>query len=355
MTRGSLVIAAWRLTAAALLSLAVAASGCSNDAADTAMRPTPVRVAPVETASVEPAIRAVGVLATADEVRLSFKAGGVVAAIHVEQGARLRKGQLLATLMQDEVGAALAQTRALAAKSDRDLERGRALVADEVATREQLENLVTAHDVAHASLRAAEFNARYSRIEAPGDGILLRRLAEPGELVAAGQPVLVAGLTAGGWIVRASLADRDIVRIVQGASATITIDAFPGRRFPGAVTELGSAADPMSGTYEVQLAVDPQGARFLSGMVAKVAFEAAIADEQPVLPVSALLEADGTEAVVYVVAPGEHVARRVAVRIGRLVGERVEVLGGLVGGEQVVTEGAAYLRDGQLVRVIGAG
>lgn len=355
MTRNRLGIAARRLAAAALWSLVVANSGCGNDSANTATRPTPVRVAPVETASMEPAIRAVGVLATADEVRLSFKAGGIVAAVYVEQGARLRKGQLLATLMQDEVGAAVAQTRALAAKSDRDLERGEALVADEVATREQLENLMTARDVAHATLRAAEFNARFSRIDAPGDGVLLRRLAEPGELVAAGQPVLVAGLTGGGWIVRASLADRDIVRIAYGTGATIAIDAFPGRRFVGAVTELSSAADPMNGTYEVQLAVDPQGARFLSGMVAKVEFDASIAAELPVLPVSALLEADGAEAVVYVVAPGEDVARRVAVRIGRLVGDRVEVLGGLVGGEHVVTEGAAYLRDGQLVRVLGTG
>ena len=353
MTRIPLVAMARPLAVAVVLSLA--AAGCGNGVQDEAVRATPVRVAPVETAPLDPAIRAVGLLATANEVRLSFKAGGIVAAIHVEQGARLLKGQVLATLMQDEVSAAVAQARALADKADRDLERGQALLADEVATLEQLENLVTARDVAHATLRAAAFNARFSRIEAPGDGILLRRLAEPGELVAAGQPVLVAGLTGGGWIVRASLADRDIVKIAPGTRATITVDAFPGRRFDGAVTELASAADPMSGTYEVQLAVDPQGARFLSGMVAKVEFEVSTSVAVPVLPVSALLEADGSVAVVYVVAPGEDVARRVAVRIGRLVGERVEVLGGLVGGEQVVTEGAAYLRDGKTVRVIGAG
>ena len=340
------------LAAIALLSLV---AGCGNGPVDDATRPTPVSVAPVETASLDPAIRAVGLLATADDVRLSFKAGGIVAAIHVEQGAHLRKGQLLATLMQEEVGAALAQARALADKADRDLERGEALLADEVATREQLENLGTARDVAHATLRAAAFNARYSRIEAPGDGVLLRRLAEPGELVGAGQPVLVAGLTGAGWIVRASLADRDIVRVAPGTGAAITVDAFPGRRFAGSVTELAAAADPMSGTYEVQLSVDPQGARFLSGMVAKVEFDVAAASTVPVLPVSALLEADGSEAVVYVVAPGEDVARRVAVQIGRLVGERVEVLGGLAGGERVVIDGAAYLRDGQPVRVLGAG
>lgn len=339
--------------AAALLSLA--AAGCGNGASPEAPRPVPVRVAPVETAPMDPAIRAVGLLGTADEVKLSFKTGGVVAAVLVEQGAGLHKGQLLATLMQDEVAAAVAQARALAAKADRDLARGRALLADEVATREQLENLMTARDVARAALRAAEFNARFSQIEAPGDGILLRRLAEPGELVAPGQPVLVAGLTGGGWIVRATLADRDIVRIAPGARASITVDAYPGRQFEGTVTEMASAADPRSGTYEVKLAVDPQDARFLSGMVAKVEFDAAAADNVPVVPVSALLEADGSAAVVYVVAPGEDVARRVAVRIGRLIGEHVEVVGGVEPGAQVVVEGAAYLRDGALVRLVGSG
>lgn len=338
-----------------LLLLAALAAGCGNGSPDAAAPPTPVRVASVETAPVEPTIRAVGWLATADEVRLSFKTGGVIAAIHVEQGAALRAGQLLALLAQDEVAAVVAQARAMADKADRDLERGQALLADEVATREQLENLTTARDVARAALRAAEFNARFSRIAAPGDGVLLRRLAEPGELVGPGQPVLVAGLTGGGWIVRAALADRDIVRIAAGASATITLDAFPGRRFHGDVTELASAADPANGTYEVQIAVAPDGARFLTGMVAKVEFEAAGAARVPVVPVSALLEADGSEATIYVIAPGEDVARRVAVRIGRLVGEHVEITGGVEPGAQVVTEGAAYLRDGAQVRLLGAG
>lgn len=345
--------AAAPLLAIALLSL-VAAS-CGNGPPPAEARRVPVRVAPVETASMDPAIRAVGLLATADEVKLSFKTGGVVAAVLVEQGARLHKGQLLATLMQDEVGAAVAHARALAGKADRDLERGRALLADEVATREQLENLETARDVARAALRAAEFNARFSRIEAPGDGILLRRLAEPGELVAPGQPVLVAGLTGGGWIVQAWLADRDVVRIAPGTHATITVDAYPGRQFDGNVTEMASAADPRSGTYEVQLAVDAQDARFLSGMVAKISFDVASAEAVPVMPVSALLEADGSAAVVYVVAPGQDVARRVAVRIGRLVGGRVEVVAGVEPGAQVVVEGAAYLRDGIPIQLAGAG
>ena len=339
-----------------LAAMALAAA-CSGETVTPAPSGTPVRTAPVEQAALRGTLRAVGMLEPANEVRLSFKAGGVIASIEVAQGQRVRQGQPLASLAQQEVAAAVAQSRALADKAERDLERGEALYADEVATREQLDDLTTARDVARAGLRAAEFNARFSRIEAPADGIVLRKLAEPNELVAAGQPVIVLGDTSGGWVVSASLSDRDIVRVRVGDVARVTLDAFPGRGFDATVSELASAADPLTGTYEMKLAIDPAGARFVQGLVAKVEMAGDPGASVTVVPVQSLLEADGSEAVVYVVATrdGALVAQRVPVRIGRLVGERVEVLEGLEGGEQVVTDGAAYLREGQSVRIAGAG
>ena len=342
---------------AAVLAAALIVACGGQDAPVPELRSKPVRVAAVEQASMRSGLRAVGTLAPADEIRLSFKTGGVVASISVEQGDRVRAGQQLAALAQQEVAASVAQAHALAEKAERDLERGRALFADEVATREQLDDLTTARDVARANLRATEFNARFSRIEAPADGIVLRKLAEPNELVSAGQPVLIVGDTSGGWIVRAALSDRDVVRVREGDVAEVSLDAFPGQDFPATVIEIASAADPMTGTYEVKLAIDPRGARFVQGLVAKVEMIDTAGSAVPVVPVNALLEADGSEAVVYVVARRDEddVAERVAVRLGRLVGDRVEVLSGLSGGEQLVTEGAAYLRDGETVRVLGAG
>jgi RND family efflux transporter MFP subunit len=297
-------------------------------------------------------LRAIGVLAPADEVRLAFKTGGVIQSIAVEQGAPVRRGQVLATLAQDEVAAAVAQARAVAEQSARDLERGKALLADEVATREQVETLETAHDVAQAQLRTALFNARHARIEAPADGIVLRKLAEPDEQVAAGQPVIVVGNTSAGWIVRASLADRDVVRVQTGDVAEVTLDAYPGRRFAARVVEIAAAADPQTGTYEMKVAVDPADARFVQGLVAKVTVADPDAGTVAVVPVSSLLEADGGLATVFVVAKGD-VARKVSVRTGRLLGERIEVLAGLDLGDRVVTEGAAWLDDNEPVRVLG--
>lgn len=339
------------LALVAMLGLAACGNGADTTAAADA---APVRVATVETASAADTLRAIGVITPADEVRLAFKTGGMIQAIDVEQGDRVRRGQLLATLADDEVAAAVAQAQAIADKSARDLERGKALLADEVATREQVEDLETAHSVAAAALRTALFNARHARIEAPGDGVVQRRLAEPDELVAAGQPVLVVGNTGGGWIVRAALSDRNVVRVRVGMTAGATLDAFPGRTFAATVTEIAAAADPQTGTYELKLAVDPQGERFVQGLVAKVVIADRDARGVPVVPVTALLEADGRAALVFVVAEGGH-ARRVPVQTGRLLGERIEIVTGLSPGDRVVTEGAAWLDDNDAVRVLDGG
>ncbi len=204
----------------AAIAAALVLAGCGNGELPVAARAAaPVRVAAVEKAPAAASLRAVGVLAPADEVRLAFKTGGVIRTIAVEQGTPVKAGQLLATLADDEVAAAVTQARAVADQAARDLDRGKALLADEVATREQVEDLTTAHQVAQAQLRSALFNARHARIEAPADGVVLRKLAEPDEQVAAGQPVLIVGNTSGGWIVRAALADRDVVRVQTGDMA----------------------------------------------------------------------------------------------------------------------------------------
>jgi multidrug efflux system membrane fusion protein len=339
-----------KLIAAAALALALAACGDGAEQPE-GQAAAPVRVATVEQAPAAESLRAVGVLAPADEVRLAFKAGGVIQSITVEQGAPVRKGQVLATLAQDEVASVVAQARAIAEQSARDLERGKALLADEVATREQVETLETAHEVAEAQLRSALFNARHARIEAPADGIVLRKLAEADEQVAAGQPVIVVGNTSAGWIVRASLADRDVVRVRAGDAAEVTLDAYPGRSFSARVVEIAAAADPQTGTYEMKVSVDPADARFVQGLVAKVTVADPAAGSVAVVPVSSLLEANGGLATVFVIAKGD-VARKVSVRTGRLLGERIEVLAGLDLGERVVTEGAAWLDDNEPVRVL---
>jgi len=337
-----------------LLLGAALLAGCGGAPTPATSEARPVTVAPTERAVLADGMRTVGLLTPKDEARLAFKLGGVIEAIRVEEGAHVKAGQVLALLQQTEVDGLVEQARQASAKAERDLARGRALYADGVATEEQLQDLTTAARVSSASLRTAEFNARYARIEAPADGVVLRKLADAHELVQAGQPVLVVGGNGRGWVVRTGLADRDVVRVRTGDSVQVRFDAWPERAFAGQITNISSAADPGTGTFAVEVRVEPGKEAFVQGLVAKVTFAPRSASDTAtiVVPVQALLEANGDQASVFVVDLAAHRARRVAVRIGRLSDERVQILDGLQAGDQVVVAGAAFLADGDVVRIV---
>jgi len=337
--------------AAPLALLVLAAAGCARTRAETPVgnEPTAVRTAAVRAERIAPPVTATGVLAPKEEVALSFKVGGVVARVPVDEGRTVRAGDTLAALDLREIDAAVTRARAAVEKVDRDLARTRRLYADSVATLEQLQNAQTGMDLARAELETATFNRRYAVIVAPSGGVILRRAAEAGELVQAGVPIITLGSRARGVVLRVGLADRDVVRIARGDPAVVRFDALPDRVFRGSVTEIAAAADAATGTYGTEVTV-PGAAGLSSGLVGQVEIRPSARDVFTLVPVDALLEADGDRATVFTVSADGRRAVRRTVQIAFLAGDSVAV-SGLDGVRSVVTDGAAYLNDGDAVRV----
>jgi multidrug efflux system membrane fusion protein len=340
----------WMATMVAAFSGLIGCTG--KGAANPAVQTRAVQVTRVQMAALDNTLRVVGLLTPKDEARLSFKVGGLIESIKVEEGQTVRAGQVLAMLKQTEIGASVEQARQATAKAQRDLDRGKALLADGVTTDEQVQDLTTAFSVATAAQSGMEFNAAHTRITASVDGVVLRKLAEANEVVQAGQTVLVLGGANRGWVIRAGLADRDAVRIHLGDAAHIEFDAWPGQTFTGQVSNISSAADSATGTFTIEVQVAPGGTRFVQGLVAKVALVPQGTAEVKVIPVQALLEANDKEAGVFVLDEARHDVHRVSIQIGRMNGGRIEVLSGLGAGAQVVTDGAAFLENGEKVRVV---
>jgi len=299
----------------------------------------------------QPPVLTSGIITTRDELKLSFKVAGIVRQIAVQEGQTVKAGQQLAALELAEVDAQLEQARQLAEKAERDLARGRKLRADEVISEEVLESLATQAAVARAALRAASFNRDFSTIVARHDGVVLRKLVEEREFVQPGQAILVLGPRAGGFIVRAGLADRDIVRLRLGDPAFVTVDAFPDQTLRGNITVLPAAADSASGLFEIEVELDPAPVGLVSGLVARLRIEPALASESTLAyaPIAAVIEADGDQAAVFVVRDG--VARRRAVRVAFIAPSAVAIAEGLKAGEVVVTDGALYREDGESIQV----
>ena len=118
------------------------------------------------------------------------------------------------------------------------------------------------------------------------------------------------------------------------------------------MVEIGESADPLTGTYEVKLELDEAGAKMVTGFVADVDIYPTKCEPMPVVPVEALVEADGERGYVYVPnAEGTKVSKT-AVTIGCLVDARVAIAHGLEDVGRVVTDGAAYLTDKAAIRIV---
>lgn len=344
-----------RRGAALLLVMGVAACGAAQgERQDGGLADdvVPVRVAPVREEVVAREVTGTGVLGAKEEIDLGFKVGGVIARVLVHEGETVRRGQLLATLNPAEIDAGVRQAESAAEKAERDLARARRLYADSVVTLSQLQDAETAAEVARAALAAARFNRRYAAIVAPTDGVIVRRSGEAGELAAPGSPILVLASEAAPWVVRVGVADRDVGRVRPGDPAEVRFAAVPGEVLRGRVTQVAAAAQPQTGTYEVEVTLEGPRGRAALGMIGEVRLRPSAGERLRVVPVGAIAEADGAAGAVYALSSDGRHARRVPVSIAFIDGDRVAVRGGLEEVARVVTAGAAYLSDGAAVRVV---
>jgi RND family efflux transporter MFP subunit len=347
MTRRPATLATLLLAAAA-----PALGGCSPSAQAAPAREeasVPVRTSAVAHGPVERPVLAAGTVASKDEWDLGFKVGGLLATVAVHEGQSVRRGQVLATLDPTELGAGVRQAREALEKARRDAVRMAQLAAGEVAPRAAADDSRTAEALAEAQLTAAEFNLRHATLVAPDDGWVDRRLAEPGEVVAPGRPVVHLSGQGRGFVVRAALADRDVIGLAPGTPARVTLDAHPGQPLDGRVGEIARAAGRGTGTYQVEVALPAAAAAgLLSGLTAKVEIARTVPAAGAV-PLAAVVDGDGERGAVFTVRDGA--AHRVPVRIAFLHGERAVLAGGLEGIERVVTDGAPRLSEGVRVTV----
>ena len=315
------------------------------------------RLVKTETVQSGPAaglIEVPGIGAFRDETRLSFKVGGVIDSITVREGELVNKGQRLAALNKQDVNAAVSQASAGFEKAQRDLQRGKLLHEQEVISRVQLDNLQTAAQAARAQLSQAQFASQTAEIHAQANGVVLKRFAQTGEVVSPGQPILLLGSKSSGFVMKASLADRQAVHLQMGAKAQVEFDALPGVKWPGKVIELSQAADPATGTYGVLVALDTNAHKdmnLLSGMQGRAQIEPAnFSGTRSYVPIEAVVEGDNKAAWIYTVQT-DNTVKRQAVQVAFINGDRIALTDTLPEGTRVVSTGAAYLQDGETVQV----
>ncbi|GAB3329213.1 efflux RND transporter periplasmic adaptor subunit [Larkinella ripae] len=311
----------------------------------------PVKLTNVESVVRSEPVIASGLVSSSEEAKLSFKVGGILEKLYVDEGQAVRKGQLLATLNLTEINAQVSQAQFANEKAERDFNRVKALYADTAATLEQLQNATTGHDLAKQNLTIARFNQNYAQIRSTVDGTVTRRLMNEGELASAGGTVfMISSTRKNDWIVRVGVSDKDWARLKTGNRATITLDAYPGQTFTGTVSELAQAADPGNKLYDVEIRINPGAVKLAPGLFAKVTLQPAQNRRYALVPIEAIVEGDGKDGFVFVLSDDHRGAgplhvRKIPVQIGFIDNEKVLLTNGLAGISTIVTAGSAYLTE----------
>jgi HlyD family secretion protein len=287
--------------------------------------------------------------------------GGRVAAIYVEAGDHVKRGQVLARLnvsvLQPQVAnleAGLEQARAEAELAQAEYHRAEAVGASGALSAEETQRrkssaVTAAAKVKVAAAMLAEARARLARAEvrAPADGVILTRNVEVGQTASPGGEALFR-LSEGGEVeLRGQVPEQDLPSLKVGQAVNVLLTGST-RNYPGRVRLLGAVIDPTTRLGMVRVALDADQ-NLRPGAFARAEVTVSNA-ERAVLPQTAVLT-DELGSYVLVVDAQNKVARR-AVRVSGMVQNGVTIAGGINSEERVIATAGAFLQEGELVRPV---
>jgi RND family efflux transporter MFP subunit len=308
-----------------------------------------VRIVSVTRGPLAETVRAVGTVQY-DETRqvdVNVRVDGWIRDLYVDStGQAVAAGQRLFALYSPDL--LTTQQEYLLALQARDQLQGSS-IAD---ARERAERMVAAArqrltlwDLAPEDLRALDEQHKTTdaiTFRSPSSGVVVEKSAVKGQHVSAGQTLYKLADLSTVWV-EASVYENEIAGIRLGADAAITVDAYPGERFTGRVAYVYPYLDPATRTNKVRFALANPSGRLKPGMFANV--EVALAAAVGLtLPADAVLDS-GTEQIVFI-AEGDGVFTPRHVKVGRRLGENVQIVDGVAEGERVAT-GAAFFLDSE--------
>ena len=331
-------VVATSLVAVLLISLGV---GCRRDqAARSELAPVPVRLQTIEAKPHVAAEEVVGTVRPKLRSVIEAKISGRIEKMLVVPGQEVKAGELLVQLDAREAKARLDQAIAVRQQAENDLKRYEVLRAKQVVTPADFDAVQSKAQIAVAAAAEAETNLAYATITAPFDGVITRKLADVGDLAVPGKALL-------------EIEDPRVLQFEAAVPEAVIDHVKLGARFSvhivsseieGTVSEISPSADVTSRTFLVKLDL-PNATGLRTGQFGRVSIPVS---ETNVLraPAAAVVQRGQME-FVFVVADNRAQLR--IVKTGRRFGNEVELLSGVSAGEQVVTEHAASLVDGQLL------
>jgi RND family efflux transporter MFP subunit len=311
---------------------------------------------------------------------VSAKIQGRLAELRVEEGSRVRDGELIARLESNDYEAQVRRAQASVQRAEADLAEARRqsalserLAAEAIVSTDQAEAAKSRVRLAEAALAQAQADLGFARAQlantrilAPFTGTVVKKMAEVGESVAPIPPGVNISTSSGAIValadldtleVEADVAESNVARLRDGQPAEVTVEAFPDRRYRAVLRQVIPTADRTKATVQVKVTILDKDLDLKPEMSSKVTFlepqaraVAGAAPAPPVVKVPAQAVAKrGDRTVVFEVRDGT--VRERTITAGPERDGQIEVKQGLAGGESLVARPPDGMRDGDAVRV----
>lgn len=349
-----------------VLILASSCSGKKSDGENLKVQPVMVAVSKVSESNGS-AVLGSGQVEAAQTANISTRIMGRITNIYVKMGDHVSKGQLLATISDEDIKAKRAQTSAMIAEAEsahataqKDYDRFSNLFKQQSATAKELENVTLQYNSARARLEAAkqmrnEVNAMlaYSSLTAPFAGVVTQKLAEEGNIANPGMPVLTIEQN-GILQVSASIAESDISKIHMADAVDMTTRSS-GQKFRGNIIQINPSSQFTGGQYIIKISIPESMKKELySGMFVGVSIPikdntAQTGGDMLMIPLSAIVHREELTGVYTVSSNNTAILRWL--RLGKTYGDKVEVLSGLSKDEQFISQSEGKLFNGVPVKI----
>jgi membrane fusion protein, multidrug efflux system len=315
-----------------------------------AARVAVVEVQPVARGSIARQVTVSGTIEPVRTIGVNSQLSGAVNVVLAQEGDLVRQGAVLARMDSREIAAQLAAAQAQLEVTRAAYERAEQLRERRVITLPEYERERTAYAAAMAQVDQLRTRLGFATVAAPVTGVVTEKRVESGDVVG-NQARLFSIADVSQLVVRVGVSELDVVELANGDRVTISLDAFPGRELNGRIRRIFPAADPTTRLVPVEVVFDAESARIARpGFLARVTFDLATSENVLLLPVAAVLGAQGAQSV-FMISDGA--AARRTVTTGLTSQGRIEIVSGLDEGDEVVVTGNSNLREGMAVRVAG--
>lgn len=346
----------------AMLVAAIALSGCAKQEPPAPVV-RPVQLAHVVIGGVADIAVFAGDVRPRHETDLGFRIAGKIVERQVDVGTVVKKGQPLAKLdpadvrLQAQAGeAAVAAARTEETFSRAELARFDNLYRQKFVSESALDQKRNAHSAAAARLTQAQANlsvsrnqAGYATLVAPDDGVITTLNAEPGQVVAAGQPVMRLART-GEREAAIAVPENRIGELQRAQRLSVVLLANPQHAYSGRVREISPAVDPVSRTFAVRVTVLDGDAALGWGMTVNVVAMSPGTPNDALIPLTSIYHQTDGKPAVWIYDPATQKVALREVALGAFREDGVLVTRGLANGEWVVAAGVNKLQQGQSVK-----